>query len=199
MFSLSCYYYLYEKGVFEYAIIIFIAALQELQLLFLNINQVVSSQDGVESVVYQFSTDASQYYFRFKTTPIYYLNLCGSDSEQPSQASHLGFLLQITVLARLDFHMKLAWGTRVAVDSIQCLGAVEIKASAFCFVLFCFFELLLPVVQRCPSANGEHPHFLRGYFRIRPSASSQLTKGETWQDVQCGFHNIITSLCACDQ
>lgn len=41
--------------------------------------------------------------------------------------------------------MKLAWGTRVAVDSIQYLGVVEIKASAFCFVFF-FFELLLPVV-----------------------------------------------------
>ena len=41
--------------------------------------------------------------------------------------------------------MKLAWGTRVAVDSIQYLGVVEIKASAFCFFFF-FFELLLPVV-----------------------------------------------------
>ena len=29
--------------------------------------------------------------------------------------------------------MKLAWGTRVAVDSIQYLGVVEMKASAFCF------------------------------------------------------------------
>ena len=48
--------------------------------------------------------------------------------------------------------MKLAWGTRVAVDSIQYLGVVEMKASAFCFgflvgfFFFFFFELLLPVV-----------------------------------------------------
>ena len=38
--------------------------------------------------------------------------------------------------------MKLAWGTRVAVDSIQYLGVVEMKASAFCFgflVGFFFF------------------------------------------------------------
>ena len=50
----------------------------------------------------------------------------------------------------LNFHMKLACGTHVAVDSIQYLGVVEMKASAFCVgflgCFFFFFELLLPVV-----------------------------------------------------